>query len=163
MNKNPMVTTGAAAGIVLVGIILIVMQMAGGSKSARPPTVSGAFFSDDDGKTYFSDDPTKIPPFDHNGKIAVGAVVFKPSTGGDPFVGYLVSNTNQLKAKLESEVNTGGLEGLNAYMSDNTIVGALIKKPGDPKWHAAGSKDANAAEVPRDASGKAIPVIPVNP
>ena len=39
---------------------------------------TSGYFSDDDGKTYFQDDASKIAPFDHNGKQAVSAYLFRP-------------------------------------------------------------------------------------
>ncbi len=48
-----------------------------------------AWYSDDDGKTWFDDDAERIPPFDHHGRPAVRLHLFRCDSGGSPFVGYL--------------------------------------------------------------------------
>jgi hypothetical protein len=162
MNKNPMVTTGVAAVIVLIGIVLIITQMI--PKSTAAPAPKGIFFSDDDGKTWFADDPSKIPPWDNGGKDAVLACVFRPLSGGDPFVMYLQKDTPQLKAKLESLMSSGGQEAVDAYFDGGGVTGILVKKPGDAKWVLSSKKEAEAiTSPPKGPDGKPMQVIQVQP
>ena len=71
-RKNHLVMGVAIAAIaVALASILILWRHREG-----PPALGAgvqAFFSDDDGKTWFPDDAMKIPPFDHNGKPAYRA------------------------------------------------------------------------------------------
>src|SRR5439155_23406719 len=73
-------------------------------RAAPSGPITRGCFSDDDGKTYFADDVYKAYPFDHNGKQAYRAYVYRAGSG-TPFVGYL------------------GREG-----------GMEVKKPGGAKW-----------------------------
>jgi hypothetical protein len=59
-----------------------------------------AFYSDDDGRTFFEDSLYKFPPFDHDGKTAVGAVVYVDAHN-DKFVGYLTRYTAETKRQLQ--------------------------------------------------------------
>ena len=82
LNKNPGITTGATAGIILLAVGFIIYQLSGGG---TPSVATKAYFTIDDGKTWFSDDINKVPPFDKDGKQAVKAYVYE-CPGGKPFV-----------------------------------------------------------------------------
>jgi hypothetical protein len=62
-------------------------------------SLTGAFFSDDDGKSYYSSDVFHFPPFDHDGKTALRAVVYSGNSGN--FVGILERYTPETKKLLE--------------------------------------------------------------
>lgn len=132
LNKNPAITTGVTAGIVVLAIGVIIWQLWGGSAPLASGGTAKAYFSDDDGATYFADATTKVPPFDHNGKQAVRALVFQCGTG-QPFVGMLQRYTKEAKAKLEkAQASKPG----DIVMEDIEITGLEIKKPktGDAAW-----------------------------
>lgn len=134
LNKNPAITTGVTAGIVVIAIGIIIWQLWGGSgPSYTGSGVAKQYFSDDDGATYFADDSTKIPPFDHNGKQAVRALVFQCGSG-QPFVGMLQRYTKEAKAKLEKAQSGKGAGEM--VMEDIEITGLEVKKPktGETGW-----------------------------
>jgi hypothetical protein len=132
LNKNPAITTGATAAIVVIAIIVIIWQLWGGSGPVASSGASQMYYSNDDGATYFAEAATKLPPFDHNGKPAVRALVFDCGDG-KPFVGMLQRYTKEAKAKLEKA--QAGQPG-DVIMEDIEITGLEIKKPktGDDKW-----------------------------
>jgi hypothetical protein len=133
LNKNPSITTGVTAGIVVLAIGVNVWQLLPrGGSSAMGNGTPKSFYSDDDGATYFADDATKIPPFDHNGKKAVRAQVFQCGNN-PPFVGILQRYTADAKAKMEKA--RSGKPG-DVVMEDFEITGLEIKKPktGDTGW-----------------------------
>ncbi len=95
--------------------------------------VSGkSFFSDDDGKTWFVDDASKIPPFDHEGKVAYRAAVFK-CADGTQFVGRLEKFSDEVKAQMEETIrkNPSAAPVLQYTASMREIQ---VKLPGDPNW-----------------------------
>jgi hypothetical protein len=98
LDKNPAVAM-VAAGIlvVLAGSILVYAY-----RPARLPETSKAFFSSDDGQTWFTDSAYLLPPFDHDGAQAVSAVVFSGADGGKPFCGYLTRYTPEGRAQLSA-------------------------------------------------------------
>ena len=132
LNKNPAITTAATAGIVLIAIIVIIWQLWGGSSPIVSSAASQMYYSVDDGKTYFADDASKIPPYDYNGKTAVRALVFDCGDG-KPFVGLLQRYTKEARAKLEKAQS--GQPG-DLLMEDIEITGLEVKKPGtgDTGW-----------------------------
>jgi hypothetical protein len=132
LNKNPAITTGVTAGIVVIAIAVIIWQLWGGSNPVSSASGAQQYYSDDDGATYFADAATKIPPFDHNGKQAVRALVFQCGEG-KPFVGMLQRYTKDAKAKMEKAQS--GKPG-DMLMEDIEITGLEIKKPktGDAGW-----------------------------
>src|SRR5689334_3571232 len=66
-NKN----LGLAAGIGLVVIAALIVART--FWPTRQADLNQAFYSDDDGKTWFTDSTFRVAPFDHNGKTAVVA------------------------------------------------------------------------------------------
>jgi hypothetical protein len=139
LNQNPGLTTGVTAGIIVVALGIIIWQAAGGSGSA-PSGPNKLFYSDDDGATYFADDVTKVPPFDHNGKPAVRAHVYK-CKDGKKFVGYLERVNADFRARMEKA--RPGPGGQAALMEDAMIGGMEYKKPGATnKWVRQMTPDA---------------------
>jgi hypothetical protein len=72
-------------------------------RPAPSVVITNAYYSDDDGQTYFTDSIYRVPPFDHNGKTAVRAAVFTYDNGTKKYVAYLNRYTADWKKKLDSE------------------------------------------------------------
>ena len=90
--------------------------------------------------------------------------MFRPLAGGDPFVMYLQKDTPQLKAKLESLMNSGGQDAVDAYFDSGGVVGMLVKKPGDAKWVSLSKKESAAITgPPKGPDGKPEQVMQVQP
>ncbi|MCC6424048.1 MAG: hypothetical protein IT447_11265 [Phycisphaerales bacterium] len=98
LNQNQGVTTGVTVGVIVLALIFIIWQLVGGNSRGSIPTQ--AFFTVDNGATWFADDINKLPPFDHDGKQAVRALIFK-CKGGKEFVGHLERYTPEAKAQIE--------------------------------------------------------------
>src|SRR3954468_1414146 len=79
MNQNKMLGPGVGVALLLIAIGIIAFQTLGRNSNPTAPT-GNAFFSDDNGKTFFRDDATKLTPFSHDGKQAQRVDIFK---GGD--------------------------------------------------------------------------------
>jgi hypothetical protein len=143
LNQNPAITTGITIGIIVIALGFIVWQIFGGQ--GGPSAVTEMYYTVDDGQTYFSDDATKVAPFDYNGKEAVRAYVFKCADGKE-FVAYLERMNKDVKAKYEEALkaqqdpNNNGQAMMDAEML--AMEGTEVKKPGDPKWHKRQSAEA---------------------
>lgn len=87
-----------------------------------------SFYTDDDGKTYFADDGTRMPPFDHDGQPAVRCYIY--TCNGQPFVGYLEKYTDGLIGNLDTPFDPKHRELGHASFRDGT----LCKRPGETKW-----------------------------
>ena len=128
MNENPGVSIGVTAGVILLVIVVIVWELTGGKKAGSAGNFNQAFFSTDDGKTFFPDDVSKLPPFTKDGKPAYKAIVFRCGNG-QPFVAYLERFTEEGKKKAEEARQKTG----RAYSA--MASGILeVKKPGQPNW-----------------------------
>lgn len=135
MNQNPGMTTGITVGVIVIALIFIVWQL---WPSSGPRIPTKAFFTVDDGATWFADDIKKLPPFTHDGKQAVRAYVFKCG-GSKEFVAYLERYTPQAKARLEkaraeSAKNPQGVPPPELMMPDMMMAGVEVKKPGPGQW-----------------------------
>jgi hypothetical protein len=161
MNRNPGITTGVTAGIIVLALLFIIWSN-WSSSSVGGATGGKSYYTEDDGVTYFADDNTKIPPFDHNGKQAVRAYVFQ-CKGGKPFVQYLERYTPDAKTKLEANrtkktPDIGLLEGIN-------FEGLEVKKAKAPadKWIKQSSPAYAQIVQPKCPDGDASQIISVMP
>jgi hypothetical protein len=135
LNENPNITTGITIGIIVLALAFIVWQIMGGDGMGTPQTKM--YYSADDGATYFSDDVSKVPPYDHEGKQAVRAYVFKCSDG-TPFVAYLERMAPEVRDKYEAalKLQSDPEKGPQAMMDAETMSmeSMEVKKPGGSKW-----------------------------
>lgn len=129
-NEKPGLAAAIAGGLILVGLVLMGVQLRGPS---APAAATRAFFSDDDGKTWFVDDAAKIPPFVHGGKEAVRAYVYR-SAKGKEFVNHLERYKPDAKALLEAAARGDKSAGNVAAVQGAHTGGREVKRPGDAKW-----------------------------
>ncbi len=125
LNKNPAITTGATAGIILLAIGFIIWQIMGGG---TPGMATEAYFTTDDGKTWFEDDINKIPPFDKDGKPAYKVYVYE-CPGSDPFVSHMERYTPAAKKAMEAAMASNDPNN-PMVMEDVQMTGLEVKKPG---------------------------------
>lgn len=119
----------------------------GGNKSGDD--VPLAFFSTDDGKTWFSDDARKIPPLNKDGKDAYGAYVYKCPDGKE-FVAFLERYTPDAKRKREALLASGEQ---NAAPILDASKGIEIKVPGQTTWVKQSDPRAAAIMTVKCADG----------
>jgi hypothetical protein len=99
LNQNPAITTVATIIIILATLGLIVYQTWDfGGPSYAPPTQ--AWFTVDDGKTWFADDISKLPPWDYQGRPAHRVFVYTCDDRTTTFAAYLMRYTPEAKQKL---------------------------------------------------------------
>lgn len=133
LNENPAITTALTAGIIILAIVVILWQAFGKSgPSAQVPTK--AFFSDDDGQTWFLDSADKIPPFDHDGKLAYRVQLFRCGEGTKPFVGHLEGFDEADKQKIEESVKSGVKAAVATSARMGMGNGLKIKRPKEAVW-----------------------------
>ena len=127
--KNPAAAKVVAAIVISICGLAIFLEARSGRAPAVVSSVGKAFFSDDDGKTWFLDDASKIPPFDRNGAQAYRAIIFRCKTG-TPFVAYLAKYSAKQIARMQQD------EAQNPGMAPRIQVTAPqdLKKPGQAKW-----------------------------
>ena len=134
IEKHRKWANGAAIVMILAAITLIVIN----SRSDGIPQVKYAFYSDDDGQSYFRDDVSKDFPFDHDGKQAYRAYVFQIG-GGKPFVGYLERINDKAIAKLLPLQSQPQTPELVTQMDLVRTTGLEARAPGSTRWLSEGS------------------------
>src|SRR5579862_9516141 len=70
-----------------------------------PVRETQVYYSDDDGVTWFSDSPSLIPPFDHNGKEAVRCFLSKVDL--KPSVAYLRKCSPEMADRIKHNLPVG--------------------------------------------------------
>jgi hypothetical protein len=157
LNDNQRATTIVAGAVAVIAIGLIVWQATGGG---APTITAQAFYTTDDGKTWFADDIYKPAPFQHEGKPAYGAIVLE-CPGVEPHVAYLTrlaGNFHQEATRLDPSDQAFGLQ-FEALQQQ----GLEVRKPGETTWHRV---DSGAAQRLVEAAQKcpdgttAEPVVP---
>jgi hypothetical protein len=100
------------------------------TQPATRPTM--AWFTVDDGQSWFKDDASKLPPFLHDGRQAVRCYVFRVGNGG-PFVGYLQRWTPE-HHKLVEEARARGTTLTDEELQRSAMYNREFRKPGDEEW-----------------------------
>jgi len=162
LNKNPGLTTGATVGIILLALVFIIFQIRGGG---TPDIATEAYYTIDDGKTWFADDINKVPPFQKDGKDAYRVYVYKCADGKE-FVSHLERYTPEGKKAMEAaQKSTDG--GNPVIMEDVMMNGMEVKDPGtDPVKGWVKQSDANRAGKIMElkcADGNNAGIVPVVP
>jgi hypothetical protein len=150
LQKNPVAATVAAALLIVIFVFVIRFELKGQSDFSNADKL---FYSDDDGKTWFLDDPAKGSPIDYDGKKAYRALVYR-CPGGQPFVAYLAKFSDHQIAQMASDDRVLGLP-----MHD-------LKKPGESKWVKNSASASEGAYPPVSCpggGGSATMVSPLDP
>jgi hypothetical protein len=156
INEKPRVAVAVAGGLVFLGLVAAVLQLRGSAPPAGPE-FTRAFFSVDDGKTWFEGDATKLAPFDHEGKPAVRAYVYR--CGGTEFVNHLERYKPDAKRTLEEAAKpdptrTAPPNNMGAIQAAH-LGGREVKRPGDAKWTPAADFRAAGAIIAPKCPGSA--------
>jgi hypothetical protein len=156
LNDKPWLGAVVGGGALAVGALFIAVQLSSGGGGGAP---DAAFFSVDDGQTWFEGDASKIPPFQHEGKEAVIAHVFE--CNGKRFVNHLERYTPQGRKLMEDA--TAATKAGKPLPPATGSSSPEIKKPGAKEWVSAGNY-AKAGPILQakcpDGKGEAMPVMP---
>jgi len=131
LNTNKQLGVWVGVGILIVGLGIIGIQLLRGGGSGIAVSDS-AFYTDDNGKTFFKDDRYKVVPFDHNGKQAYRADVFQ-CPDGKQFVGLIYRHNAVGRKAMEKHK---GHESQSASIAGLEIQGMEVKPAGaaDTAW-----------------------------
>src|SRR5687767_2003452 len=95
-------SAGAALGVglILVAAIALAVQ----HMPEKKADLNQAFFTTNDGATWFPDSAYRVAPFDHEGKEAVIAQVYSYDGGKKQFCAYVAKYTPEARQKLEPAI-----------------------------------------------------------
>jgi hypothetical protein len=154
VNQRPAATAAVAAAVIAGVVGFVSVRGCSSGEGDGRPTLR-AFFTTDDGRTYFADDLRNVPPFTVNkpgdpnhGKVAVRAVVVRCKTG-DPFVAVLEKFSDEDKRKIESTMRKQGDRASAMPVAYMGGARALAKKPGtgEKGWVRLSSTNAEAYDA----------------
>jgi hypothetical protein len=156
INRNPRTSAAVSGGVVLIAVAVIVwLQLPPQIDRPEMDSPPKAFFTVDDGKTYFPDALTKVPPFTTaDGKTAYRVQVAQCGTG-KPFVSHLEKYSADDKKKLEDLLATPDTYAhaiQSIYVPEGPQM--LVKKPltGDRGWAAVAPGTIMQPPACRDGS-----------
>ena len=162
LNEKKGLTAAVAGGVVVIAIALMAYNLSG----PGAPSASEAYYTTDDGQSYFGGSVKDVPPFQKDGKTAVRAHVYRCTKCGKTFVNHLerytpeaqkVLATAYASASNEPPANMGEIQ--NAQMN-----GAEFKKVGDSKWVSIRDRaNVSKATAPTCPTGDGGEVMPLNP
>ena len=146
---------GVAAAVLLVAVVALGYQLIGSRENgAAEPVAKTAFYTDDGGKTFFTDDAKKIPPFDHNGKQAYRCDVFD-SGSGKPFVGLVYRYTDNGKRDMASYNPAKDADGSARRSIEGRGMQVKPAAAGDKAWDFADDTTVTRLQGSmKDSSGK---------
>ena len=124
---------GLSVGLSVGMIVLAGLIMAWNMRSNVPGDEMKAFYSVDDGDTYFVDDLNKAYPFDHDGKQAYRAYVFKCNQSGKKFVGFIERLNDSGRSRM-AELVTQPHENAETQIAQLFATSTEVKKPHDTEW-----------------------------
>lgn len=128
------------------------------------PDTSRAFFTIDDGKTWFVDSSSRIPPFEKDGKTAYRCSVYE--CDGKRYV-VEIQKYDDKTAKALHDALTAAKEAKAADPQakprlPNANLGLLVKAPGETTWHSVNDHAAimKMSAAVKCGSGYATAVAP---
>jgi len=163
-DKKNRLGPGVAAALIILGVLALGYQMLG-SRTDAVVTQKSAYFTSDDGKTFFKDDINKIFPFEHGGRKAYRADVFKCPDGRE-FVGLVYQLTDGGKREMEAYLKARPRDADGSMRKGIEERGMLVKKPGgDEKSWTSGDettveKMRAAMKCPPPSNAPATIVVP---
>lgn len=135
MQANPMLTVTITVVVAVTALVLSIQ-----ASMTRPPDTSRAFFTTDDGKTWFVDSASNIPPFDKDGKTAYRCSVYE--CDGKQFV-LEMQRYDEKSAQALRDAQAAAAQQKDQPTDPrkrapgpNPQLGLQIKAPGDTKWYS---------------------------
>ena len=104
-------------------------------RSQPHPMSDKAFYTIDDGRSWFTDSIYRTPPFEHDGKLAVRAMVYSYDNGRHEFCPLLQRYNSDMKESLEeatAEALRDGkpLSSVSLFSSPAALGGIEVKASG---------------------------------
>ena len=159
LNDNPRIVAVVAGALVLIALLMMFLPRSSGGGGG--PTDIKEFYSVDDGKTWFVADAAKLPPFDHQGKPAVRARVFKCPHGKE-FVSHLERYADADRKQMESLIEQDKSSSREFIHLESNLE---VKKPGGKDWVKTTPQNGariNALRMPKCPEGSTAGIVRVS-
>ena len=166
LNNHPLISAGVVAAFLLGAAVALAMMLgrASSDSNALPGARGLAWFSTDDGATWFADSVDKFAPFKKDGKDAYRVYVWRGPDGKE-FVSHLERYTAQAHRDLEAYAALPAEQ--RALEDPSSVAGGLdgieVKKPRDKTWYRASDPRGQQAMRAVSPSGKTDGLSAVEP
>ena len=160
LNQNKKLGMAIGIAIAVIAVALIGLQVLGGGPGPGVEIRKSAFYTDDDGKTFFKDDVYKVSPFAHNGKQAYRADVFK-CPDGKQFVGLIYRHNALGQKAMQDHLNKRASDPQGTFLNGLEIQGLEVRRPGTPDGNGWKPNDLSLSTSVKCPSGAAAQ--PVSP
>lgn len=155
-KKKKVYSLVLAVGLIGVSVLIIGYT----SWPERKFSPGKAYFTDDDGKTWYEDSNDNIPPYQHNGKEAVGAIIYRTAKSSKPFCGFLFRFPANVKSQIEKEGVPPGTPGKSrssiAYGPDVASQREVKAINSKGKWVPIGSSEGIAVMSVQSPDGSEL-------
>lgn len=165
LNQKKPVGVALAVGMLVVAIGLLAHSLS----TSAAPSASEAYYTSDDGQTYFGGSIMEyVPPTDHDGKTVVRAHPYRCEKCGKTFVNHLERYTPEARkviaAAYANADPAGGTPANVGEIMGAQMSGVEYKKPGDAKWvRITDRTKATNVTAPTCPSGDGGEAVPLNP
>ncbi|HEX8340209.1 MAG TPA: hypothetical protein VF624_04805 [Tepidisphaeraceae bacterium] len=159
LKEKPAIGFAVTAAFVLIAVLVLARTY----WPEEQADLSRAFYTIDDGQTWFTDSATKVAPFDYNGKTAVVAHVYNYANGSKEFCAYLAKFTPEAKTKLEAAITDAARAGkppesVSLYGDRSFMSNGVLVKPAGPggEWVPYGDPKAKPLFAVRAPDGSVV-------
>jgi hypothetical protein len=157
LERHQKIVVGIVCMVIVGAIAAIYAQV----RPAPHPNVNLTYYSDDDGTTWFEGPIFKITPFDHDGREAVGAMIYRAN--GRKYVGYLTRFSKKgteifqrLQPKAAGGANSVSI--LAPMFADMTLQEVKLPGPGHP-WVNMRSMEARPIVTPPNSPSGDVEIV----
>lgn len=162
INRHPVPTAAVVLAAVAAAVWLAARDELDRRRPPEEPAEARAFYTDDDGETWFADDGERITPFDHGGRPAVIAHVYSCDGGKTRFVGYLEKLPDDARQRFAAATSRPA-DGIDPD-EVGAVVGTLVKRKGDAEWVNSSQREqyrqVTEVHCPDGGGGTPLPVRP---
>ncbi len=164
INKNPQLAMGVGGGVLLLGLLMLIWQLLPTRAPVARPGL--AYFTVDDGQSYFPAEGWNIPPFKDpkSGKEAVRAHVYQCGENGAPFVAWMERYKPEAKTAMDRFYqDSSNRSKFPPEFSQDSAREYKLKKP-NGQWKPWSNEMFTATQIScRDGSGMAVEITPPKP
>jgi hypothetical protein len=142
LNRRPALSI-AISSLIIVGVGFLIWFFYFRSKNTEYLSMTWAYYTVDDGATWFQDDANKVAPFEKDGKEAVRCHVYCCKETRERWAAWLEKWDESAKKEMDGLGTDEGNTSQRLKVREQTWR-ALIKKPGaNNKWVPMAGKPIN--------------------
>lgn len=149
LNKNPAMICTVAVVVIAAAAGLLMLQ---GNAGASAGITTAAHYTDDGGKTFFTDDIARVVPYQRDGKTVYRAEVYKGN--GEPFVALVLRHSPGAQSEMADYIARKPKDVDGSLRAGIEVRGLQVKRPADPDSAWVYSEDGSGDKLRASLKGK---------